>query len=80
MRGGRSSDTSVNKLLTEVHAESPMALSSSPKSNIFKAGNQLTDYVSNITHDQKHKTKITFINVYFKRKFIFKVKEFSFYF
>ena len=30
-----------------------MALSSSPKSKIIKAGNQFNGYVSNFTHDQK---------------------------
>ena len=57
MRGGRSSDTSVNKLLTEWHAESPMSLSSSPKSKIIKAGNELNDYGSNF----KTKIALTFI-------------------
>ena len=51
MRGARNSDTSVNELLTEGHTESPMALPSSPKLKIIKAGNELNDYVSNFTHD-----------------------------
>ena len=36
MHGGKSSDTSVNELLKEGHAEALMALSSRPKSNLLK--------------------------------------------
>ena len=57
-----------------------MALSSRPKSRIIKAGNQLNGYVSNFTHDQKIQNKNN-ICIYLKKSyFIFKVKEFGFYF
>ena len=57
-----------------------MTLSSSPKSKTIKTGNQLNGYVSNFAHDQKYKTKITFAFILKESFFIFKVKEFSFYF
>ena len=79
MRDARNSDTSVNELLTEGHAESPMALPSSPKLKIIKTGNELNNYVSNFTHDEIIQNKNN-LSVYFKRNLIFKVKEFNFYF
>ena len=50
----RISETSVNKPLKEGHAEGLMALASSPKSIIVKAGNQFNGYVSNYTHNKKN--------------------------
>ena len=47
-----------------------MAFSSSPKSRIIKAGNQLNGYVSNFTHDQKIQNKNN-LCIYFKRKLLF---------
>ena len=44
-----------------------MALSSSRKSRIIKAGNQFNGYVSNFTYDQKIKNKND-LSIYFKRK------------
>ena len=73
----RSSETSVNKLLNDGHAL--MALSSSPKPIIVKAGNQFSGYVSNYTHNQKYK-KITFAFILIESYFIFKVKKFNFSF
>ena len=49
MRGGRSSETSINELIKEGHAESP----NGPKSIIIKAGNQFNGHVSNFTHKKK---------------------------
>ena len=46
-----------------------MALSSSPKSRIIKAGNQFNGYVSNFTHYQKIQNKNN-ICIYFKRKLL----------
>ena len=46
-----------------------MALSSSPKSRIIKAGNQCNGYVSNFTHDQKIQNKNN-LCIYFKRKLL----------
>ena len=46
-----------------------MALPSSPKSKIIKAGIQLNGYVSNFTHDQKIQNKNN-LCVYFKRKLL----------
>ena len=62
----RSSETSVNKLLNDGHAL--MALSSSPKPIIVKAGNQFSGYVSNYTHNQKYKKNN--LCVYFNRKLL----------
>ena len=59
MHGGKSSDTSVNELLKEGHAEALMALSSRPKSKFIKAANQFNGYVSNLNHDQKHVTSFS---------------------
>ena len=50
----RISETSLNKPLKERHAKGLMALSSSPKSIIVKAGNQFNGYVSNYTHNKKN--------------------------
>ena len=44
-----------------------MALSSSRKSRIIKAGNQFNGYVSNFTYDRKIKNKNN-LCIYFKRK------------
>ena len=41
-----------------------MALSSSPKSRIIKAGNQVNGYVSNFTHDQKVQNNLRLRNVF----------------
>ena len=57
-----------------------MALSSSPKAKIIKAGNQVSGYASNFTHDQKIQTKIVFAFILKESYFIFKVKEFGFNF
>ena len=57
-----------------------MALSSSPKSIIVKAGNQFNGYVSNFTHNQKIQNKNKLAFVFKEIYFIFKVKEFSSYF
>ena len=46
-----------------------MALSSSPKSIIVKAGKQFNGYVSNFTHNQKIQNKNN-LCVYFKRKLL----------
>ena len=46
-----------------------MALPSSPKSKIIKAGNQFSGYVSNFTHGQKIQNKNN-ICIYFKRKLL----------
>ena len=58
-----------------------MALSSSQKSILVKAGNQFNGYVSNFTPNQKMQDKkIIFAFVLEETYFIFKVKEFIFYF
>ena len=54
-----------------------MALPSSPKSIIVKAGSQFNGYVSNFNDNQKMKNFTFILKEGF---FIFKVKEFSFYF
>ena len=46
-----------------------MALSSSPKSRIIKAGNQFNGYLSNFTQDQKMRNKNN-LCIYFKRKLL----------
>ena len=46
-----------------------MALSSSPKSRIIKAGNQFNGYVSNFTHDQKMQNKNN-LCIYFKKRLL----------
>ena len=51
----RSSDTLLNELLMEGHAESPTGFVVNPKSIIIKAGNQFNSCVSNFNHDQKYK-------------------------
>ena len=79
MHGGRSSDTSVSKLFKEGHAESPNDFISL-KLIIVEAGKKLYGYVSSFTPSQKIQNKNK-LCVYFKRRlFVFKVKEFSFYF
>ena len=53
-----------------------MALSS----RIIKAGNQFNGYVSNFTHDQKLQNKNNLCIFLKESYFIFKVKEYGFYF
>ena len=78
LHGGGSSTASVNKLLKEGHAESPNGFVISPKSIIVKFCDSFN--VSNFTHNQKILNKNN-LCLYFKgRLFIYKVKEFSFYF
>ena len=71
MHGRRSSDTSLNELLMEGHAESPTGFVVNPKSIIIKAGNQFNSCVSNFNHDQKYKTWITFGFILKESYFIF---------
>ena len=80
MHSRRSSDTSVNELLKEGHAESPNGfVIKSQNQKIIKAGNRFNGYASNFTHDQKLQNKSN-LCIYFKRKLLnFKVKEMSFY-
>ena len=56
MHGRRSSDTLLNELLMEGHAESPAGFVVNPRSIIIKTGNQFNSCVSNLNHDQKYKT------------------------
>ena len=60
-------------------------MASKPKSIVVKAGNQFNVYVCNFIHNRKNtklfqKNTITFMFIFKEIYFIFKVKEFSFYF
>ena len=54
-----------------------MALSSTPKSLIVKAGNQFNGYLPDFTHNKKIQNKNTFLFILQVSYFIPKVKEFS---